>query len=95
MGADKVIFFRDQHITSAQQVAFARQFGELYVHPTTEKQDANLPVAHLIQAEDARLSDGDTRAAGAAPSRDCSRRGSLGRTVEGHAHFQQQVAAIA
>jgi len=57
----KVIFFRDQHITSAQQVAFARQFGELYVHPTTEKQDANLPEAHLILAEDARLSYGDAR----------------------------------
>ena len=57
----KVIFFRDQHITSAQQVAFARQFGELYVHPTTEKQDATLPEAHLIQAEDARLSYGDAR----------------------------------
>lgn len=29
----KVIFFRDQPITSAQHVAFARRFGELEVHP--------------------------------------------------------------
>ena len=29
----KVIFARDQHITTAQQVAFGRLFGELEVHP--------------------------------------------------------------
>lgn len=31
--AHQVIFFRDQDITPAQHVAFARQFGELHVHP--------------------------------------------------------------
>jgi taurine dioxygenase len=30
----KVIFFRDQDITAAQQVAVAKRFGELEVHPT-------------------------------------------------------------
>jgi taurine dioxygenase len=29
----KVLFFRDQHITTDQHVAFCRQFGELEVHP--------------------------------------------------------------
>ena len=29
----KVIFFRDQPVTSAQHVAFARRFGELEIHP--------------------------------------------------------------
>ena len=29
----KVIYFRDQPITSAQHVAFARRFGELEIHP--------------------------------------------------------------
>ena len=29
----KVIFFRDQKLTTAQHVAFARRFGELEVHP--------------------------------------------------------------
>lgn len=50
----KVLFFRDQDITTEQQIAFARQFGELYVHPTTQQNDTSKPHAHLIQAEDAR-----------------------------------------
>jgi taurine dioxygenase len=28
-----VLFFRDQHITPAQQIEFGRRFGELHVHP--------------------------------------------------------------
>src|SRR6476620_9516241 len=28
-----VIFFRDQHLTPAQHLAFGRKFGELHVHP--------------------------------------------------------------
>ncbi len=28
-----VIFFREQHITPDQQVAFSRRFGELHIHP--------------------------------------------------------------
>ncbi len=32
-GDHKVLFFRDQDITSAQHVAFCRAFGELEVHP--------------------------------------------------------------
>jgi len=50
----KVIFFRDQAIDTAQQIAFAREFGELYVHPTTHQNDPNKPYAHLIQAQDTR-----------------------------------------
>ncbi|HET9728446.1 MAG TPA: TauD/TfdA family dioxygenase [Acidimicrobiia bacterium] len=29
----KVLFFREQHLTAAQQLAFAREFGELEQHP--------------------------------------------------------------
>ncbi|TBV02042.1 TauD/TfdA dioxygenase family protein [Phytopseudomonas dryadis] len=57
----KVIFFRDQHISSEQQIAFARQFGELYVHPTTQQQDGDKPQAHLILASQAKEAYGDAR----------------------------------
>lgn len=57
----KVIFFRDQHITSEQQIAFAAQFGELYVHPTTQQEDKAKPQAHLILASQAKEAYGDAR----------------------------------
>ncbi len=50
----KVLFFRDQAINTEQQIAFAKEFGELYVHPTTQQNDPNLPQAHLIEAQDER-----------------------------------------
>jgi len=55
----KVLFFRDQHITREQQIAFAAQFGPLYEHPTTQKQDSDKPQAHLILAKDARKAYGN------------------------------------
>lgn len=57
----KVIFFRDQHINSEQQIAFAAQFGKLYEHPTTQKQDSSKPQAHLILASQAKEAYGDAR----------------------------------
>lgn len=50
----KVLFFRDQAINSEQQIAFAKEFGELYVHPTTQQNDPTLPHAHLIEAQNER-----------------------------------------
>ena len=35
----KVVFFRGQHLTAAQHVAFARRFGELEVHPFLKSND--------------------------------------------------------
>ncbi|MDX3775503.1 TauD/TfdA family dioxygenase [Chromatiaceae bacterium AAb-1] len=57
----KVLFFREQNISSTQQIAFARQFGEPYVHPTTVKDNEQLPAAHLIRTEDAAKAYGDAR----------------------------------
>ncbi|WP_225007124.1 TauD/TfdA dioxygenase family protein [Novosphingobium percolationis] len=49
----KVIFFRDQPLTNEQHAAFAGQFGPLYTHPTTKRQD-NLSPVHSIAAADDR-----------------------------------------
>lgn len=45
----KVIFFRDQNITTEQHLAFARNFGELEVHPFAPKKQGFpeiLPITH-------------------------------------------------
>jgi alpha-ketoglutarate-dependent sulfate ester dioxygenase len=44
----KVVFFRDQHLTAAQHVAFARRFGELEVHPFLKSND---DLAELVRFE--------------------------------------------
>ncbi|MEQ1787521.1 MAG: TauD/TfdA family dioxygenase, partial [Acidimicrobiales bacterium] len=36
----KVVFFRDQHLTAPQHVAFARRFGDLEVHPFLKNNEA-------------------------------------------------------
>ncbi|ACO78378.1 taurine catabolism dioxygenase, TauD/TfdA family [Azotobacter vinelandii CA] len=55
----KVLFFRDQHLSREQQVAFARHFGELYVHPTSKQPDERFPEVHQIIASEARARYGD------------------------------------
>lgn len=45
----KVIFFRDQNITTEQHLAFARNFGELEVHPFAPQKEGFpeiLPITH-------------------------------------------------
>lgn len=44
----KVIFFRDQPITPAQHIAFARRFGELEIHPATP---ADQPDPEILRIE--------------------------------------------
>lgn len=49
LNAHKVIFFRDQAITRAQHIAFARRFGDLEIHPATPADQADpevLRIAH-------------------------------------------------
>src|ERR1051325_10059734 len=44
-----VIFFRDQHITPDQHLAFGRKFGELHVHPAAP--NAGAPALMKIYAD--------------------------------------------
>ncbi|WP_028311836.1 TauD/TfdA dioxygenase family protein [Derxia gummosa] len=50
----RVLFFRDQPITSDQQIAFARQFGKIYEHPTTSRVRKDVGESHRISAEENR-----------------------------------------
>lgn len=50
----KVIFFRDQPLDNEQHAAFARQFGPLYTHPSTKRDEKIAPI-HKIAAEDAAI----------------------------------------
>jgi taurine dioxygenase len=43
----KVLVFRDQHVTTEEHLAFARNFGELEVHPLGEKMPGHPEVSTL------------------------------------------------
>ena len=48
----KVVFFRDQHLGHAEQVAFARQFGELtYAHPYDADPPEGFPEIYTVSPE--------------------------------------------
>jgi taurine dioxygenase len=50
----KVIFFRDQDITTEQHIAFARRFGELEIHPATKPEQPNPEVLHIKHGPDSK-----------------------------------------
>ena len=43
----KVVFFRDQTLTQAEHISFAREFGDLEIHPATPKSQSNPEVLHI------------------------------------------------
>ena len=49
-----VIFFRDQHLTQEQQIAFARHFGDLEIHPATPRAQSNREVLRIAHGPDSR-----------------------------------------
>ncbi|MEI6485392.1 MAG: TauD/TfdA family dioxygenase [Sphingomonadales bacterium] len=52
--AHKVIFFRDQHLTAAQHIAFARHFGDLEIHPATPKDQPDPEILRIAHGPDSR-----------------------------------------
>lgn len=49
-----VIFFRDQELTQEQHIAFARQFGELEIHPATPRDQPNPEVLRISHGPKSR-----------------------------------------
>jgi taurine dioxygenase len=54
LNAHKVVFFRDQHLTPAQHIAFARHFGDLEIHPATPKDQADPEILRIAHGPDSR-----------------------------------------
>ena len=50
LAENSVIFFRDQHITPSQHLAFGRLFGELHLHPAAPH-EPGLPELMVIHAD--------------------------------------------
>lgn len=50
----KVVFFRDQTLSQEEHIAFARQFGDLEIHPATPKSQANPEVLHIAHGPDSK-----------------------------------------
>jgi taurine dioxygenase len=50
----RVIFFRDQHLTAEQHLAFARHFGELEIHPATPRDQPNREILRIAHGPDNR-----------------------------------------
>ena len=53
----KVVFFRDQKLTPAQHIEFARQFGELEIHPATPEDQPEPEVLRLTHGPESRGSE--------------------------------------
>jgi len=53
----QVIFFRDQNITRAEHIAFARAFGELEIHPATPKGQEDPEVLRIAHGPNSRGSE--------------------------------------
>ena len=49
-----VVFFRDQKISRAQHIAFARRFGALEIHPATPKDQADPEALRIAHGPDSR-----------------------------------------
>ncbi len=55
----KVLFFRDQHVTTDQHVAFCRLFGELEIHPFAPSKPGH-PEVLMVVANDKRKGNENT-----------------------------------
>src|SRR6266581_4423325 len=54
-----VIFFRDQHITPAQHLAFGRKFGELHIHPAAPHEGDDPALMKIYADKDSPRANGE------------------------------------
>src|SRR6187551_2886280 len=74
-----VIFFRDQHISPAQHLAFGRKFGELHVHPAAPNEgDPALMKIYADKDSRAPMARAGTRTCPATSSRRWARSSTSG-----------------
>ena len=50
----KVVFFRDQTLSQAEHISFARRFGDLEIHPATPKSQSNPEVLHIAHGPESK-----------------------------------------
>ncbi len=50
----KVLFFRDQHLSEEEHIRFARQFGELEIHPLTPPDQPRPEILRIVHDRDNR-----------------------------------------
>ncbi|MCT2558284.1 TauD/TfdA family dioxygenase [Tsuneonella sp. YG55] len=75
-----VIFFREQHLSPEQHIAFARHFGDLEIHPATPKGQANPEILHIEHGPDSRGRENSWHSD--VTWRECPSLGSILRAVE-------------
>ena len=54
-----VIFFRDQHITPEQHLAFGRKFGELHIHPAAPHEGDDPALMKIYADKDSPRANGE------------------------------------
>ena len=54
-----VIFFRDQHITPQQHLAFGRLFGELHIHPAAPHEPGEPALMKIYADKDSPRANGE------------------------------------
>src|SRR3981081_411690 len=54
-----VIFFRDQHITPQQHLAFGRRFGELHIHPAEPPAGEDPAMMQIYAAKHSTRANGE------------------------------------
>ena len=54
-----VVFFRDQHITPQQHLAFGRKFGELHIHPAAPSEGEDPALMKIYADKDSPRANGE------------------------------------